>query len=227
MLEARWRFMVPRTAPHLDTAPKPPHVPRETVVAPNGRVAQSPRFTRRVGAVPLPCQSKAREPGDRRFMVGTTKSLVLFDARLLLVWCGRHHCPGAALGRVSKYKRDDYAWPFRMVLGFAWSFAAFSVLAGPFLWFGWSFARFQILLLAAWPVLTIVCCACVACKSGDRGLICEYENGAGAETGWAIYSSGRSLGAVVGGSPVFGHCPRCSISGSAHRLAVGQAVLRS
>ena len=45
--------------------------------------------------------------------------------------------------------------PFRLALGFAWSFALFTLIGGPFLWFQGSYAGFQRVLYPVWAWFTL------------------------------------------------------------------------
>jgi hypothetical protein len=48
------------------------------------------------------------------------------------------------------HRADRLAWPVRLVLGFAWSFALFSALGGPFLWYQGRFDRFMLVFYPLW-----------------------------------------------------------------------------
>jgi hypothetical protein len=60
------------------------------------------------------------------------------------------------------HARDRLGWPLRLVLGFAWSFALFSLLGGPFLWFRGQFSTFLAVLGLAWAVFGLAAAAAYA-----------------------------------------------------------------
>lgn len=64
------------------------------------------------------------------------------------------------------HRRDDYSWPFRWVLGFAWSFAVFAPVGWPFLWFGGSFADFAKVLAGVWLLFASVSAYVFLVKTG-------------------------------------------------------------
>ncbi len=67
------------------------------------------------------------------------------------------------------HRRDGYSWPFRWVLGFAWSFAVFAPVGWPFLWLGGSFAGFAKVLAGVWLLFTGISAYFYFVKKGASG----------------------------------------------------------
>jgi hypothetical protein len=53
------------------------------------------------------------------------------------------------------HRSDRLGWPWRLVLGFTWSFALFSLLGAPFLWFGGSTRAFLLTFCPAWTLFAL------------------------------------------------------------------------
>jgi hypothetical protein len=53
------------------------------------------------------------------------------------------------------HREERFPWPVRLVLGFAWSFALFSLAGVPFLWFRGSFAGFLAVFSPLWALFTL------------------------------------------------------------------------